>query len=60
MILKDYARSLRKDGSYLLLIKEYENANFSIKEFLEWFSEKIKDEGKYIKLNIFFELCNGS
>lgn len=53
MILRDFVKSLKKDPSILLLIKEKFKLKISVKSFIELLNQNIPDEGKYIRLAFF-------
>lgn len=56
-ILKDFVKSIKKDGTQILLAKTVLNSEYPIKKFIEKLSTSLPNEGKYIRTKSIVEIC---
>ena len=60
LIIRDFVKGLKKDPSSLLILKQRNHLECSIKSFIDYLQEKIPDQSKYIRLSFFLTLCRDS
>ena len=57
MIIKDFIKAIKKDPTEVIILKERLKLDFSVKRLLEFLVEKIPNDNKYIKFNLFQNVC---